>query len=68
MASQFWELAVQEMRQQGLFDKTNRVNYESLNREIEGGANPLGGQKITVCFRRMSFPKSQKNIGDPLKV
>ena len=54
MASQFWEMAVQEMQQQGLFGKTNRANYESLNREIEGGSNPLGGQKITVRFRRMS--------------
>ena len=52
MASQFWEMAVQEMRQQGLFGKTNRVNYESLNHEIEGESNPLGGQKITVRFRR----------------
>ena len=53
MASQFWEMAVQEMRHKGLFGKTNRANYESLNREIEGGSNPLGGQKITVRFRRI---------------
>ena len=53
MASQFWEMAVQEMRHhcRAFFCKTNRANYESLNCEIEGGSNPLGGQKITVRFR-----------------
>ena len=55
-------MAVQEMRQQGLFGKTNRVNYESLNHEIEGGSNPLGGQKITVRFR-CTCTKSGEKFG-----
>ena len=71
VASQFWETIAQVMPQQGLSNKTNRVNYESFNREIEGGSNRPGGPEITSRFRlirqKQATPQKQPASGRGLR-